>query len=90
MAVLVTAEVPGQTKEGYDGMLAGGLGDAVRHAKGFIMHVAAETADVWRIIEVWDTAEDANQFFAKFVHPNLPPGIKPKRSFQELHNVLTP
>ena len=90
MAVLVTAEVAGQTKEGYDGMLAAGLGDGIRRAKGFIIHMAAETPDGWRIIEVWDTADDANQFFAKFVHPNLPPGIKPKRSIQELHSVLTP
>ena len=89
MAVLVTAEVPGQTKEGYDGMAAG-LAAPLRQAKGLLMHMAAQTADGFRIIEVWESAEDANGFFAKFVHPNLPEGIKPKRSFQELHNVIAP
>ena len=39
MAVLITAEVPGQTKEGYEGVLAA-VGPLLRAAKGFIAHGA--------------------------------------------------
>ena len=37
MAVLVTAEVPGQTQQGYDGMLSV-LESAIKQAPGFILH----------------------------------------------------
>jgi len=39
MAVLVTADVPGQTEQGYDGML-GVLASALKQAPGFILHSA--------------------------------------------------
>lgn len=87
MAVLVTAEVSSQTEAGYDGMLAM-LGDPIRQAKGFIAHFAAPVADGWRVMELWETQDDANQFFARYVHPNLPPGVKPKRTFLALHSLL--
>ena len=89
MAVLVTADVQGQTREGYDGMLMA-LGDAVRAAPGFIAHFAAETDTGWRVMELWETQDEANRFFAKFVHPNLPEGVKVKRSFQTLHSLVRP
>lgn len=89
MAVLVTAEVQGQTQEGYDGMLVG-LRDMIRRAKGLVLHTAHAIEGGWQVVEVWETQHDANEFFAKFVHPNLPPGIKPKRSFQELHSLVQP
>jgi hypothetical protein len=39
-------------------------------------------------MELWETSEDATQFFATVVHPNLPPGIKPRRSLVELHSLV--
>ena len=87
MAVLVTAEVLGQTKEGYEGMLAV-LSPLLRQAKGFIAHGAGPSGDMWRSFEVWETQEDATQFFAKYIHPNLPDGVKPKRSILELHSLI--
>jgi hypothetical protein len=90
MAILITAEVPGQTKEGYDGMMSM-LGTLMKQAPGFILQASYTTPDsVWRVIEVWESAKDANQFFAEFIHPNLPAGVKPKRIFHDLHNVLLP
>ena len=87
MAVLMTADVPGQTQEGYDGLLAA-LGEALKGAHGFIAHFAAPTENGWKAMELWETQDDANQFFAKVVHPNLPAGIKPKRSFIQLHSLV--
>jgi len=87
MAVLVTAEVHGQTESGYDGMLAA-LGGAIRAAPGFVLHAAFPVEGGWRVLEIWETPADANQFFAEFVAPNLPPGIRPKRTTQELHSLV--
>jgi heme-degrading monooxygenase HmoA len=87
MPVLMTAENPGQTREGYDGMVKA-LGPVLKNAKGFIAHFTTPTPDGWRVMEVWETADDATQFFAKYVHPNLPPGVKPQRSFTTLHNII--
>ena len=87
MAVMVIAEVPNQTQQGYDAMLSM-LEGGIRRAPGFIMHTAYATEDGWRVIEVWESSRDASDFFAKFVHPNLPPGIKPKRAIQELHSMV--
>ena len=87
MAVLVTADVPGQTKETYDRMLAV-LGPVLRQAKGFIAHGAGPAGDLWRSFEIWETPEDATQFFATHIHPNLPPGIKPRRTMLQLHSLV--
>lgn len=87
MAVLVTAEVPGQTPQGYDPMLAA-MKPALQAAPGFVLHVAYDTPDGWRVLEIWETAKDATDFFAKVVHPNLPPGVKPKRTLHELHAMV--
>ena len=87
MAVIVTAEVSGQTEQGYDGMLSG-LANLITQAPGFIVHAAHPIEGGWRIIEMWETPQDASEFFAKYVHPNLPPGVKPKRPVQELHSLV--
>jgi hypothetical protein len=88
MPVMVTAEVPGQTAEGYDGMLTH-LTAVLKQAPGFILHASEAVEGGWRVIEIWESKHDANQFFAQHVHPNLPPGIRPRRTFQELHSVIT-
>ncbi len=87
MAVLVVADVPGQTQEGYDGMLAA-MQPALRQAKGFIAHGAGPDGDGWHVFEIWETAADATEWFARMVQPNLPPGIKPKRTVRELHALV--
>jgi hypothetical protein len=87
MAVLVIAEVQGQTQEKYDGMLAV-LEPALRQAKGFIAHGAGPAGGGWRTFEVWESQADATQFFARYIHPNLPAGITPRRTLVELHSLV--
>lgn len=88
MAVLVFAEVPGQTQEGFDGILAA-LGDMLKQAPGFVLVTGFPVEESWRTLEVWESAQDATEFYAKYVHPNLPPGLKPKRTFQNLHTLVS-
>lgn len=88
MAVIVIAEVHGQTEAGYDGML-NVLADLARQADGFVLHSAYRVDDSWRVIEVWRSKAEANQFFAKHVAPHLPPGVHPKRSMHEAYSLVT-
>lgn len=87
MAVLVTAEVPGQTQQGYDGMLSM-LQSPLKQAPGFILHTAYPVEGGWRIIELWESKSQSNEWYAKSVAPNLPPGVHPKRTAQELHSLV--
>jgi len=87
MAVLITADVPGQTQERYEQMLEV-LGPLLLQAKGFIAHGAGPVADGWRSFEIWETVEEATRFFADYIHPNLPEGIRPKRTVLTLHSLV--
>jgi hypothetical protein len=89
MAVIVIAEVHGQTESGYDGML-NVLADRARQADGFLLHSAYRVDDSWRVVEVWQSKAEANRFFATEVAPNLPPGVRPKRSVHEAHSLVMP
>ena len=89
MAVVIMADVPGQTKQGYERSIAV-LRDALQHAPGFIMHLGHEVDGGWRVIEVWESSKAAADWFAKAVRPNLPPEVKPQRHYQELHTLIRP
>ena len=89
MAVIVIAEVHGQTASGYDGMLAV-LADRARQAEGFLLHGAYCVDGAWRVVEVWKSKAEADRFFAKEVAPNLPPGVHPKRAVHEAHRLILP
>ncbi len=88
MAILVTAEVQGQSQHGYDGML-GALAPLLKASPGFIAHMAHLVRDDhWRVVEIWNSKAESDRFFAKHVAPNLFPGVHPKRSYQELHSLV--
>jgi quinol monooxygenase YgiN len=89
MAVIVMVEVHGQTEAGYNGMLAV-LQDPIRRADGFLLHAAYLADGNWRVLEVWRSKSDADQFFADHVAPNLPPGVRPKRAVYESRSFVTP
>jgi hypothetical protein len=88
MAIMITAEVPHQTQQGYDGILAM-TEPLIKQAPGFIMHAAYPVEGGWRVIEVWESNAAAADFFAKHIAPSLPPGIKPKRTVQELYSLVS-
>jgi hypothetical protein len=88
MAVIVMVDAHGQTEAGYDGMLSV-LADVARRAPGFVLHSAYKADGNWRVLEVWESKTQADQFFARHVAPNLPPGVRPKRTVFETHSLLT-
>ena len=88
MAVLISTKVKGQTQEGYDGILMA-VRELLKAAPGFILHCAYPSDGEWELYEVWESKESADKWFADVVVPNLPKGIHPKRSYQELHSLVT-
>lgn len=87
MPVLITGEVRGQTAQGFDSMMTK-LQVHLQQSPGFISLSSHATDDGWRVMEVWDSKAQSDKFFATFVAPNLPSGIRPKRTAQPLHNVV--
>jgi heme-degrading monooxygenase HmoA len=89
MAVLISSKVAGQTREGYDGVLTA-VKESIKKAPGFIAQCAHPAEDGWNVLEVWNSKQEADNWFTSTVVPHLPAGIHPKRSYKELHNVITP
>ena len=87
MAVLITADVKGQTQAGYDAMLAA-VGPALERARGFIAHGGGPHNDGWRVFEIWESEADATRFFATHIRPTLPPGLVPKRTIVALNTLM--
>jgi hypothetical protein len=73
----------------YAGMVEQ-LRSSMEGAEGFIAHVAGpHPSGGWRVIEVWDSEEQAQAWFEQNVRPNLPPGVSPDRSFHPIHTRIT-
>jgi hypothetical protein len=89
MAVMMTSEVSGQTLEGYTALFDS-VAPALRVAPGFMMHASHPVDGGWRVVEIWNTREDAARFFATTIAPHLPDGIRPKLNFAPLHDMLRP
>ena len=89
MTILISAEVTGQTQQGYDGML-NMLSDVLKNTPGFVLHASHPTEGGWRVIEIWETQKAADQFFVRNVVPNLPKGVRHKRFVQQLHGYVAP
>lgn len=87
MAIMMISDVAGQTAEGY-GRVLETVQPHYANAQGFLMHSAHPTDDGWRIVEIWESREDAGRFFAQHVAPNLPKGIHPKARFEPLHTLV--
>jgi hypothetical protein len=88
MAVLITADVKGQTQEAYDQLLEA-IGPELERARGFVAHGAgADERGVWRTFEIWESREDATRFFAQHIRPLLPVDVRPKRTFLELNTLM--
>lgn len=87
MAVMMISEIEGQTAEGYERMLEL-VRPAYDGAPGFVMHSGHQTPTGWRVVEVWESREEAGKFFASHVTPHLPKGIHPKARFEPLHALV--
>jgi hypothetical protein len=88
MPILMKAEVHGQTLQGYEGMI-GALAPLYSEAPGFIAHISHAMDGGWCVMDIWESREHFQRFFSANVVPRLPSTLRPKISFQELHDALT-
>ena len=73
MAVLVTAEIPGGDAAQAE-QWAARAAEALRSSPGFVAQVDHPAGDGWRVVSIWDSAQDFQRYFDRVVRPNLPPG----------------
>jgi hypothetical protein len=89
LAVMMISDVAGQTPQGYDGLLAQ-VGPVLKAARGLVLHASHPIDGGWRVVEIWESRDDATRFYAATIAPHLPEGIRPKLTFAPLHDVLQP
>lgn len=89
MPVLMIGEVPHLTEEVYAGMI-GQMMPLMRASKGFIAHSGGPSpSGGWRVVEMWDSEVEAQEWFDQNVKPNLPPGIVPDRRYFPVLTAFT-
>jgi len=89
MPVLLIAEVPNLTEEAY-AVMDDQRTPLMRASKGFICHASGPNpAGGWRVVQIWESEEDSQNWFDNNIKPILPPGIVPIQTFYPLHDVVT-
>lgn len=86
MTVLTSSIVTGMTREQYD-EVAAALIDKLKATPGFIAHYASESEGGMTVVEIWDSAEQHDDWFDNNVRPNLPLEVNPEK--HELVNMVT-
>jgi hypothetical protein len=76
VTVLMTSEMPGLTRDGYD-RLASALLPILRTTVGFIAHAAGPVDGGFRVTELWESEEAHAAWFDAHVAPTLPAGSPP-------------
>jgi hypothetical protein len=70
--------------------MVGQMMPVMRASKGFIAHTGGPSpSGGWRVVEIWETEEDGQDWFDKNVKPNLPADIVPNRTYHTLHTAFT-
>ncbi len=87
MASLVRITNPSISPEVYD-QISTAVEPGLKVSDGLQTHVAYQDGDGMVVLEVWDSADQHQQWFSTNVEPHLPPGTSVE--VLALHNVITP
>lgn len=85
MAILASSTVPGMTREQYE-QTAAALTEQLRAAPGFIAHYAWEQDGATKVVEVWESVEQHDDWFNNRVKPHLSVEVTTEK--HELMNKL--
>jgi hypothetical protein len=97
VAVLVKQELEGVTQEMYDAV-QGRLNAETDPPAGLIVHASGPVDGGWRIVDVWESAEDFQSFSDERIRPavmafaqeaGIEPGA-PQVTVSELYDVISP
>lgn len=89
MPILMKAEVRGQTREGYQQTFEA-LAPHYAAANGFVAHLSHPIEGGWCVLDIWQSREQFERFYAQWVAPQLAPTVRPKVTFVQLHDVFVP
>jgi hypothetical protein len=97
MAVLVTQELHGVSQEMYDGVNEK-INAVAGPPAGLIVHTSGPADGGWRIVDVWESAEDFERFREERIRPAVmayaqEAGVDPdapETTVWELHDVIKP
>jgi hypothetical protein len=90
MAVLLIFEPEGVTLAQYD-QVRKEVSPDNKPPAGMLYHVAAPTANGFRVIEVWDSQAAADKFFHEKLAQALPKAhINVKPEVAQVHNIMKP
>jgi hypothetical protein len=63
----------------------------LQSARGFRGHWSGAASSGYRVTELWDSREDCQEFFDRYIVPNFPPGIEPPHlEFFDLNLEIKP
>ena len=89
MAVMITGDQPGMTKEMYEEMASTML-PLLAKRPGFIAHAAWPVEGGWQVMEIWESQADHDSWATEVVLPAMPEAMPlMKMTYQPLHNVTT-
>lgn len=89
MAVLMTSEMPGTTRDDYD-HLAHALVPTLQASPGFIAHVAGPVDGGYVVNELWESEEAHAAWFAEHVRPTMPAGAaEPSITYRTVTSIVT-
>jgi hypothetical protein len=88
MPILMKAEVFGQTRDGYKAVFDS-LSPLYQVAPGFIAHFSHPIEGGWCVMDIWSSKDAFQSFFSAHVVHRLPSTVRPKISFQTLHDTLS-
>ena len=77
----IRMELPGVTRDQYDGMHAH-FAPMASSEPGFVAHIAGPTEGGWYITEVWESKAEHERFMQEKVFPTMPPDA-PRPIIQE-------
>ena len=88
MPVLLIAEA--DLPEEASAEIADKMTPLLRDAKGFICHAGGpDPAGGWRVVEIWESEQDGQNWFDHNIKPNLPPGVVPTQNYYPLRTAVT-
>ena len=93
MPIAVEFDFKGMTLDQYDQAIEmTGFKPGGPHAPGCLFHWTAETADGFRVVDVWETREQFDRFKEEQILPwaqQVGMTQEPAETYTEIHNYLT-
>lgn len=91
MAIAIIFEGPGVTQQQYEQVKGEVMPDEQHLPRGLRYHIGGPMENGWRVVEVWDSEEDARSFFESTLNSALTrANISTQPQMWQVHKILQP